>query len=220
MVLDAAAGALGWDEAQASSSAGFEALDNSVRFLSDELPETTEITGPLALKLFVSSSTSDADLFVTLLAFAPDGREVTFQGTVDPKTPLAQGWLRASHRKLCPHRSLPYRPFHTHDEKWPLIPDEIYELDIEIWPTCIVLPPGYRLALDIRGTDFARPLVAGEGPHRGSGPWLHDDPIDRNPLIFGGRTTIHTGAAYPSHLLLPMIPAPPGSGSATPDDAR
>ncbi|SIR27638.1 CocE/NonD family hydrolase [Bosea sp. TND4EK4] len=220
MFLDASAGALGRDEAKAAGSTTFEALGAGIRLVSGELPETTEITGPLALKLFVSSSTIDADLFVTLLAFAPDGREVTFQGTVDARTPLAQGWLRASHRKLCPRRSLPYRPFHPHDEKWPLIPDEIYELDIEIWPTCIVLPQGYRLALDIRGMDFARPLGAGEGPHRGSGPWLHDDPIDRNPLVFGGRTTIHTGAAYPSHLLLPVIPAQPASASRPQGDHR
>ena len=32
--------------------------------------------------------------------FAPDFREVTFQGALDPNTPVAQGWLRASHRKL------------------------------------------------------------------------------------------------------------------------
>ena len=79
----------------------------------------------MALKLSVASSTVDADLFVTVQAFAPDGREVEFQGTVDPHTPLAQGWLRASHRKLDPARSLAYRPFHTHDDKQPLIPSQI-----------------------------------------------------------------------------------------------
>ena len=51
----------------------------------------------------------------------------------------------ASQRKLDPARSKPYRPWHTHDEGWPLRPGEPVELDIEIRPTSIVVPPGYRL---------------------------------------------------------------------------
>ena len=73
------------------------------------LERETEITGPSAAKLFVSSSTPDADLFVVLRVFDPDGEEVTFQGAIDPHTPIGQGWLRASHRKLDPALSAPYR---------------------------------------------------------------------------------------------------------------
>ena len=47
-------------------------------------------------------------------------KEIVFQGAIDPHTPIAQGWLRASHRKLDPKLTLPYRPYHTHDEKQPL----------------------------------------------------------------------------------------------------
>jgi hypothetical protein len=43
---------------------------------------------------------------------------------------------------------------HTHDEEWPLTPGEPVELDIEIWPTSIVVPPGYRIALTVRGKDY------------------------------------------------------------------
>ncbi len=56
-----------------------------------------------------------------------------------------QGWLRASHRKLDKKLSTPYRPYHTHDEKQPLKQGEVVELDIEIWPTSIVVPAGYRI---------------------------------------------------------------------------
>ena len=52
--------------------------------------------------------------------FQPDCKEVVFQGAIDPHTPVAQGWLRASHRKLDPKLSTPYRPYHTHDEQQPL----------------------------------------------------------------------------------------------------
>ncbi len=68
-------------------------------------------------KLFVSSATEDADLFLVVRVFAPDLKEVTFQGALDPHTPIAQGWLRCSHRKLDPKLTLPYRPYHTHDEE-------------------------------------------------------------------------------------------------------
>ena len=207
LYLDAEAGALAWHPSERAGTASFNAGTENIRWLSPPLERETEITGPLSLTLCVSSSTEDADLFVTLQAFAPDGREVEFPGTVDPHTPLAQGWLRASHRKLCESRSLPYQPYHSHDDKQPLRPGEVYELAIEIWPTCIVLPPGYRLALDIRGTDFARdPSTEAISPYRGSGPWLHDDASDRPASIFGGTTTIHTARGRESFLLLPIIP--------------
>ena len=41
-----------------------------------------------------------------------------------------------------------------HDEEWPLTPGEPVELDIEIWPTSIVVPPGYRSRSTVRGKDY------------------------------------------------------------------
>ena len=125
--------------------------------------------------------------------FTPDLKEVVFQGALDPHTPVAQGWLRASHRKLDEKLSEPYRPYHTHDEKQPLTPGEVVELDIEIWPTSIVVPAGYRLGLSLRGRDYVYPGGAGQGlatmknPFTGVGPFLHNDPNDRPPAVFGGK---------------------------------
>ena len=87
----------------------------------------TEITGPSALKLFVSSSTADADIFAVLRVFTPDLKEVVFQGAIDPHTPIGQGWLRASHRQLDKKLSKPYRPYHTHTKKQPLKPGEVVD---------------------------------------------------------------------------------------------
>jgi predicted acyl esterase len=72
---------------------------------------------------------------------------------------LSKGWLRASMRKLDPVLSTPYRPYHTHDEIQPLTPGQTYQLDIEIWPTSVVLPRGYRVALTVQGTDWKFPGV-------------------------------------------------------------
>jgi uncharacterized protein len=186
----------------------YDAFGDGLTFMAAPLERETEITGPSAAKLFVSSSTADADLFVVLRAFEPDGEEVVFQGAIDPHTPVAQGWLRASHRKLDPALSEPYRPYHSHDEKQPLTPGQVYELDVELWPTSIVLPPGYRLALTVRGKDYEYPKAGGErlttfrNELRGSGPFLHDDPDDRPHELFGGTVTIHPG----SYVLLPFVP--------------
>ena len=208
LFLDAKTASLDWRAPAAEGTASFAALGDGVKWMSPPLEHETEITGPMALKLYVSSSTTDADLFVTVQAFSPDGREVEFQGTVDPHTPLAQGWLRASHRKLDPKKSRPYRPYHTHDDKQPLVPDQVYEVDVEIWPMCIVLPVGFRIAVNIIGKDFERP-GADSNPSfrsRGSGPWLHDDRYDRSADIFGGHTTLHTGPKREAFLLLPIVP--------------
>src|SRR4029079_5676757 len=132
----------------------YQALSDGETFVTAPFGEETEITGPIALKLFLASSTSDADVFPTVRLFDPAGKEVDFQGTVDPHTPIAQGWLRASHRKLDPELTLSYRPYHTHDEKPPLTPGVPVELDIELWPTSIVVPAGYRVALTVRGKDY------------------------------------------------------------------
>jgi len=74
----------------------FDAMGDGVTFISEPFEKETEITGPIAAKLKVSSSTEDADLFLVLRVFTPDLREVTFMGAIDPHTPIAQGWLRAS----------------------------------------------------------------------------------------------------------------------------
>ena len=129
-------------------------MGDGVTFLTPPLAKETEITGPSALKLFASSSTTDADLFIVLRVFTGDLKEIVFQGAIDPHTPIAQGWLRASHRKLDKKLSKPYRPYHTHDEKQPLKKGAAVELDIEIWPTSIVVPAGYRVGLSVRGKDY------------------------------------------------------------------
>ena len=187
-------------------------LGDGVTFLTPPLLEETEITGPSALKLFASSSTSDADIFAIVRVFSPDLKEVVFQGAIDPHTPIAQGWLRASHHKLDKKLSLPYRPYHTHDEEQKLKAGQVVELDIEIWPTSIVAPPGYRVGITIRGSDYEYGGASGgklsnfKNELKGCGPFLHDDPLDRPANVFGGATTLHFSRDRQPYLLLPIIP--------------
>jgi uncharacterized protein len=215
--LDPGAGTLSNEPLTTPSQASFEALeDDGVTMSTPPLEEEIEITGPVSAKLFVSSNTSDADLFLVLRVFDPDGDEVVLQGAVDPHTPIGHGWLRASHRKLDPVLSAPYRPYHSHDEVQPLTAGEICELDIEIWPTSIVVPRGYRVALTVRGRDYEYGGSGNEvelGHFKGSklsgvGIYTHVDPKHRRADVYGGRTTLHAGRDQPAFLLLPLIPPP------------
>jgi uncharacterized protein len=210
---DAAAGGTGGRPAgrAAVQSAAFEALGDGLTFWTPPLEQELEITGPAAARLTVSSSTSDADLFLTLRVADPDGRDVTFTSGQDPHGCVGFGWLRASHRKTDLERSQPWRPWHTHDEPWPLTPGEPADLDVEIWPTSIIIPAGYRLGVTVAGRGFELP---GDGPWpaafgvtmRGHGIFVHDDPADRPAGVFGGVTTLISRGARPSYLLLPVIP--------------
>jgi predicted acyl esterase len=211
--LDPAGTTLSTKKATKSGKLSFNALaDDGYTFISPALEQDTEITRPSALKLFVSSSTKDADLFVILRIFSGDMKEVVFQGALDPHTPIAQGWLRASHRKLDKKLSKPYRPYHTHDEKQPLKKGEVAELDIELWPTSIVAPKGYRIALTVRGKDYEYGGASGgrlsnfKNEFTGCGPFLHNDPKDRPAAIYGGTTTLHFGGRRQPYLLLPVVP--------------
>jgi len=197
---------------KAAKSVTYDALGDGATFVSAPLEQQTEITGPLAAKLFVSSSTTDADLFLVFRVFTPDMREVVFQGAIDPHTPVAQGWLRASHRKLDPELSKAYRPYHTHDQIQPLTPGETVPLEVELWPTSIVVPAGYRIALSVRGRDYEWGKATGarlsnfKNELRGCGPFLHDDPRDRPAAVFAGRNTLHTGPQQQACILIPVIP--------------
>jgi predicted acyl esterase len=204
------------EPASATNELSFDAMSDGLTFRSTPFPEQTEVTGPLALSLWVSSTTTDADIFAVVRVFDPDGREVTFQGALDPRAPVAQGWLRASHRALDAELSLPYRPYHTHADPVPLEPGAVYRLDVEIWPTSIVIPAGYTLAVSVRGRDYEND-ESGDGSgaeistfknrFSGCGPFLHNDPTDRPADVFGGTTTLHFGPEHPTRLLAPIIPA-------------
>jgi len=198
-------------EPQAAKALTYEATGEGLTFSTPPMTEELEITGPVAAKLWLSSDTTDADVFLVLRVFDGAGKEVTFIGSNDPRTPVALGWLRASHRKLDRERSRPYRPWHAHAEEWPLTPGAPVELDVEIWPTCIVVPPGYRIALTVRGKDYEYDgtdagIANAPYPMKGVGPFTHADPRDRPPKIFGGRNTLHFAAGRMPYVLLPIIP--------------
>jgi predicted acyl esterase len=161
-----------------------------ISLVTPPLTEDTEITGPVAAQLWVSSTTEDMDLLLTLRNIDPDGKDVLEVGQQGQPVPVAKGWLRVSHRELDPDLSLPYRPYHKHLRRQWLKPNEIVEVQVEIWPTSMVFKKGHRIRLDIQPRDGI-----------GSAPYTHYH-ADYNV----GDNTIYSGGDKDSYLLVPVIP--------------
>jgi hypothetical protein len=203
---------LGQAPFEGTSVLAYQTKGDGITFWSEPMREDLEITGPLAAKLWVSSLTADADLFLVYRVFDPNGQEVVFQGALDPRTPVAQGWLRASQRKLDPAKSKPWRPYHLHKVKEPLVPQQPYELDIELWPTCIVVPKGYRMALSVQGKDYhydGPPITIPNAfyPFSGVASFFHAHPKDRPAELFDTWNSLHFAPDMQPYVLLPVIPA-------------
>lgn len=163
-----------------------------VSFETPPMEKDTEITGPMAMKLWVSSTSEDMDIFVSLRNIGPDGKDVCEVGQHGQPVPcVTKGWLRASHRKLDPEQSLPYRPFHAHNERLWLTPGEIVECDIEVWPTSMVFKKGHKLRVDVQPRDGS-----------GSAPYTHY----HGDYNAGAANTIYAGGDKASYLLAAVIP--------------
>ena len=154
------------------------------------MPDDLEVTGPLAASFWVSSSTEDMDLFLTLRHFDANGAEILETGQQGSPVPVAKGWLRVSHRELDPELTRTYRPYHKHTRRQYLALGEIVQVEVEIWPTSMVFAKGHLLRLDIQPRDGV-----------GSQGYLHYH-ADYNT----GTNTIYSGGDKPSYLLLPVIP--------------
>ena len=180
--------------------------------MTPPLEHETEITGPSALKLFASSSTSDADFFIVLRVFSGDLKEVVFQGAIDPHTPVAQGWLRASHRKLDKKLSTPYRPIMPTTRRSRSPKANRSNSTSRFGRRRSWFRKAIASALSIRGKDYEYGGASGgklsnfKNELKGCGPFLHDDPRDRPPALFNGISTLHFASGKMPYLLLPIIP--------------
>lgn len=204
-----------------------------LQFTTPVFDQDTEITGHVMAHLNVSVTPdkggplpSDIDLFLTLRYISPSGEEVFYTGTAGDPVPLTKGWLRVSMRKVNDkhfrHRGyLPYRDYISSDVL-PVLPGEVYPVDVEIWPTNVILEEGSKLVFEVASGDT-----------QGSGIFQHNDPIDRYVFLLSKRTSrylnvlelmlmicsspeklqgtnhIHFGfgSVYDNFVTLPVIPA-------------
>ena len=157
------------------------------------------LAGYSRAKLWVSSSSEDMDIFLTLRIIDERDREVHYGGatTVGFPTrnfPLAKGWLKVSHRKVDAERSTEYTVKHTHRaaDYAPLTNGEIVPIEVEIIPTTALIKKGHRIRLDVQPFDgFAH------GARHGYDAAYHD----------GARNTLYTGPQHVSYVQLGIVPA-------------
>jgi uncharacterized protein len=156
----------------------------------------TEITGPMALRLWVQAHhADDIDLYAGVEKWR--GRSyVPFEGSYGfGRDRITTGWLKASLRAL-DEDSRPFDPVPTFSRREPLAPGQVVQADIALGPS----------ATFFRAGDTLRLVVAGR--------WLWP----RNPLTGQfpaayqkgprGRATVHWGPRHQGRLLIPVIPRP------------
>jgi predicted acyl esterase len=169
-----------------------------VSFISEPLAKDAVIGGFGKVKLWVSSTSEDIDLFVSVRVIGDDDREVDFTGVTTMGfpfriAPLTKGWLKVSHRKLDAERSTSYQPKHTHlkADYAPLRDGEVVPVEIALVPNVGRLLKGQRIRIDIQ-------------PHDGV---AHGLTHEYNARYHDGATnTIHTGPEHVGYVQLPVLP--------------
>ncbi|KAF0323017.1 x-pro dipeptidyl-peptidase (s15 family) protein [Colletotrichum asianum] len=178
-----------------------------IQFTTQPFEHETEFTGHIVSRLCVSATSAtspppenfDLDVFVTLRHISPAGKEVFYTGSSGDNVPVCKGWLRVSLRKTNEnhprHREyLPYREYLSTDVQ-KVDNDKIYTVDIELWPTNVVVEEGGKLIFEVSSGDT-----------QGSGLFKHTNEKDRPHSIFGGQNSIHFGNGYENYVVMPIIP--------------
>lgn len=141
------------------------------------------------MKLWASSNAPDTDFTAKLIDVYPPGRD--FPAGVDLN--IGDSIVRARYRESLKSAKL-------------LEPDKPLEFTIEMYPTSLVFQRGHRIRLDISSSNFPRFDV---NPNTG-------EPLNQNRRWRVADNTVYHNAQHPSHIILPIIPAP----SKTPPAAR
>jgi len=159
-------------------------------FTTAPLESDIEVTGPIVLKLFASSTLTDARFIVKLAEQHPQDEAARARNEQPASTLVSKGWLRASHREKDETRSTELRPFYTHNNPQPIVPGEVYEFDIEVLPVSYLFRAGHRIRLEIAPGDSQL-----------------TDHLQHHPFnpSFLGTDTVHHGGVHASRLMLPVI---------------
>jgi uncharacterized protein len=160
----------------------------ALTYTTEPLEQDLTVAGQLAADLWVKTTRPDAAFVIKLTDVAPDGTS----------TQVASGHLIARHRAIDEGQTVtgpdgmvikPYHPF-TREAEALLTPEIPTRLLVEMYPTANTFLAGHRLRVAITTSDnpvFSIPA-----------PWLAD--------MTGGEITLLRGPAYPSHLVLPVVP--------------
>ncbi|MFZ6001563.1 MAG: CocE/NonD family hydrolase [Bacteroidota bacterium] len=145
-------------------------------FTSAPLAADTEVTGEIAMELFVSSSATDTDFSFTLCDVTPDGTSINLHG-------LDAGYLRMRYRNSLGKQEL-------------MKPGEVYKIRIGQVYTANLFKRGHRIRVYV---------TSSKAPHYDPNPNTGTEIATEKKLI-PATNTIYHDAAHPSRLLLPVVP--------------
>ena len=122
-----------------------------LNYTTEPLESDLTLSGPLAARLWLSTSASDAVVSVRVTDVAPDGTSKELSG----------GWLAGSFRKLDRGKSRsvrgtllqPWHPF-TRESVLPVEPGKPMRLDVEVFPLNAVIQKGHSLRVSVNPSDF------------------------------------------------------------------
>jgi predicted acyl esterase len=155
----------------------------------------TELTGPMALRLWVQAhGADDADLFVGVEKWRGQ-TYVPFEGSYGfGRDRITTGWLKASLRSLDEQASRPFDPVPTFTDREPLARGQVVQADIALGPSATLFRAGETLRLVVAGR-WLWPI----NPLTGQFPAA----FQKGPK---GKATVHWGPRRQARLLVPVIP--------------
>jgi len=110
-----------------------EKREDILVYTTEVLEQDMEVTGPVKVKLYASTSAKDTDFTAKLLDVWPDGRAFI----------LADGIKRARYRESTKKQVF-------------IEPGKVYEYEIDLWATSIVFQKGHKVRVEISSSNFPR----------------------------------------------------------------
>jgi putative CocE/NonD family hydrolase len=107
--------------------------DDVLTYETKPLLNDMDITGPVAVEIYASSSATDTDFTAALVDVYPDGYSLL----------ITEGILRASFRD-------------KETNPTPIEPGAIYTYTIDLWSTSYTVPSGHKLRVEISSSNFPR----------------------------------------------------------------
>lgn len=148
-------------------------------FQTPPLDADMEVTGPLVVTLWASSSAPDTDFTAKLVDVYPPSKDFPEGEELN----IGDSIVRARYRDSLEKATL-------------MKPGQIYKFRIELYPTSILFAKGHRVRVDISSSNFPRFDV---NPNTG-------EPLDQNTKTAVATNTIYHDAQHPSNIILPVIP--------------
>lgn len=148
-------------------------------FQTEPLKEDVEVTGPIDVKLLVSSSAVDTDFTAKLIDVHPPSADLPAGMDMH----LGDGITRARFRNSLEKAEL-------------MKPGTVYELTVRLYPTSNLFKAGHRIRLDISSSNFPRFDV---NPNSG-------EPLNQHRRMVTATNTVYHDRLRPSHVILPVIP--------------